>query len=182
MDTTKSNKIVRRFNEREFKSVRRYQEFSGTFKTKPAEVFPLLCPTREADWIPGWDAHLVYTSTGYAEDKCVWTTDSKNTVGDGIWTFTGFKKDEFIEFVKFQPDVLTHCKVGLVDNGDGTTTGTWYVTRTGLTEKGNKEVEKLKEGKQKGGPMVMMVEHYLKKGKTISKAQLMVAGVLHGHG
>ena len=27
----------------------------------PTEVFPLLCPVRERDWLHGWDCDMVYS-------------------------------------------------------------------------------------------------------------------------
>ena len=37
-------------------------------KSSPAEVFPLLCPVREADWIEGWLPLSVISETGLAEN------------------------------------------------------------------------------------------------------------------
>ena len=37
----------------------------------PAEVFPLLCPVREADWLDGWDPLEVWSRSGVAEPDCV---------------------------------------------------------------------------------------------------------------
>ncbi|HET7731794.1 MAG TPA: hypothetical protein VFK48_17360, partial [Usitatibacter sp.] len=43
---------------------------------EPGQVFPLLCPVREADWIEGWDPGIVITASGVAERDCVFTTAS----------------------------------------------------------------------------------------------------------
>jgi len=91
MDTTKSERIVRDYLQNEMKYKRKIRKFSGTFDTTPERIFPLLCPAREADWIPGWNCELIYTKTGYAEDKCIFRTEKSNPAGEGLWTFTGFK-------------------------------------------------------------------------------------------
>jgi hypothetical protein len=33
----------------------------------PEEVFPLLCPVRETEWVRGWDPIVVYSHSGLAE-------------------------------------------------------------------------------------------------------------------
>lgn len=52
----------------------------------PEEVFPLLCPVREADWIQGWDPIVVVSETGIAEADCVFTTAAAPT--DSVWYIT----------------------------------------------------------------------------------------------
>ncbi|NVM34220.1 MAG: hypothetical protein HWN81_01410 [Candidatus Lokiarchaeota archaeon] len=171
MDTSKSERLVQNFLQNEPKYKRKIQEFSGTFETTPENIFPLLCPTREADWIPGWDSELIYTKSGYAEDKCVFRTNKSNSAGEGLWTFTGFKLNEYIEFVRFQQDMLLHCKISLAQNEDGTTTATWKTITTALSEKGNKEIEKISDDKQHT-PIIHVMDYYLKNGKMISKHSL----------
>ncbi len=172
MDTTRSEKLVQIFLQREPKYKREIREFRGIFETTPDKIFPLLCPAREADWIPGWDADLIYTSSGYAEDKCVFRTKKSNSAGEFLWTFTGFKLNEFIEYVRFHQDMLVHCKISLSQNNDGTTTATWKIISTSLSEKGNKEIEKMVDNKQHT-PIIQVMDYYLKNGKMISKHSLL---------
>jgi len=171
MDISKSERLVQNFLQNEPKYKRKIQEFSGTFETTPEIIFPLLCPAREADWIPGWDSELIYTKSGYAENKCVFRTTKSNPAGEGLWTFTGFKLNEYIEFVRFQLDMLLHCKISLTQNKDGTTTATWKTISTALSEKGNKEIEKMSDDKQHN-PIIHVMGYYLKNGKMISKHSL----------
>ena len=171
MDTSKSERIVQKFLQEEPKYKRKIQEFSGTFETTLERIFPLLCPAREADWIPGWDSELIYTKSGYAEDKCVFRTNKSNSAGEGLWTFTGFKLNEYVEFVRFQRDMLLHCKICLTQNKDGTTTTTWKTISTSLSEKGNKEIERMSVDK-KHNPVIQLMDYYLKNGKMISKLSL----------
>ena len=165
MDTTKSKRIVQDYLQHEPKFKRKIQEFSGTWDTAPETLFPLLCPAREADWIPGWDCELIYTTSGYAEDKCVFRTEKSNSAGDGIWMFTGYEPNEYVEFVKFQQDMLTYCRITLTSNDNGTTTATWKTTLTALTEKGNKELEKVAAQNHQSNAFYELVNHYIKKGK-----------------
>lgn len=180
MDTLKSERIVQDYLQHEPKYKRKIQEFSGTLDTTPEKIFPLLCPAREADWIPGWDCKLIYTESGYAEDKCVFKTERSNHMGEGLWTFTGFKLNNSIEFVRFQQDLLTHCKISLTQNKDGTTTTSWKYIYTALSEKGNKEIDSIHVENKKFNAIIKMIDHYLKTGKSISKFSPSMK-MVHGH-
>lgn len=180
MDTSKSERLVQNFLQNEPKYKRKIQEFSGTFETTPENIFSLLCPAREVDWIPGWDSELIYTKSGYAEDKCVFRTNKSNSAGEGLWTFTGFKLNEYIEFVRFQQDILLHCKISLTQNKDGTTTATWKTISTSLSEKGNKEIDKMFDN-NKPNPIIHLMDYYLKNGKMISKRSLIMNKIHSQH-
>lgn len=177
-DTTKSEKLLHDFLEKGPQVQRKKVEFSGTWDAKPEDIFPLLCPAREADWLMDWDCEIIYSSTGYAEDKCVFKTEKSNPSGDGIWTFTGFEKNKSVEFVRLQENMLLHVRITVTDNGDGTV-ATWQPTPTALNEEGNKEVANLEdEVKKRSGTLPKMIGRYLKKGKKISKAALVI-GMAH---
>ncbi|MCF8197497.1 MAG: hypothetical protein K9J42_01925 [Sulfuritalea sp.] len=76
---------------------------------KPADVFPLLCPVREADWIEGWDPHLVVSDSGLAEPDCVFTTAAEPH--EAIWYITRHETAAgFVEMIKITPAV-TACRL-----------------------------------------------------------------------
>jgi hypothetical protein len=68
--------------------VRVSHTYTQTLNGSPAEVLPLLCPVREADWVPDWAPRLVISSTGLAEPDCVFITpDPAAPAGaEAIWT------------------------------------------------------------------------------------------------
>jgi hypothetical protein len=75
----------------------------------PGEVFRLLCPVREADWIEGWDPSLVVSASGVAEPDCVFTTSA--TPSDAIWYISRHEPAAgFIEMLKITPAVTT-CRL-----------------------------------------------------------------------
>jgi len=77
------------------------QEIDGS----PVEVFPLLCPVRERDWLSGWDCVMVYSESGYAEEGGVFTTAGAEGEADTIWLIT--RRDEesqVIQFARITPD------------------------------------------------------------------------------
>jgi hypothetical protein len=52
----------------------------------PPEVFSLLCPVRETEWLDGWMPQRIVTTSGFAEIDCVFLTDSGE--GRSIWIVT----------------------------------------------------------------------------------------------
>ena len=84
----------------------------------PAEVFPLLCPVREAEWLDGWDPVAVWSHSGVAEPDCVFTTPVSGAAGeaphDAIWYVTRHEPaNGFVEMVKITPRV-TACHLAIV--------------------------------------------------------------------
>lgn len=65
------------------------------------DVFPLLCPVRERDWIETWNPSLVITSSGVAELHCIFTTDGGDRTA--TWIVTRYEPPTAIEFVRFGP-------------------------------------------------------------------------------
>lgn len=63
----------------DFEARRVTYEFTPTNDAPPDRVFPLLCPVREAEWVPDWKYQLIYSQSGFAEEGCVFTTP--NDVG-----------------------------------------------------------------------------------------------------
>ena len=53
----------------------------------PETVFPLLCPVREEEWIPGWKATVLHSRSGRAELGCVFTTRDEDG-RERVWTIT----------------------------------------------------------------------------------------------
>jgi hypothetical protein len=37
-------------------------------------VFPLLCPKREEEWIPGWECETIWSKSGYNEEGAIFRT------------------------------------------------------------------------------------------------------------
>jgi hypothetical protein len=51
----------------------------------PEKVFPLLCPVREYDWIPGWSCGMIYSESGRAELGAMFETRMM-PFGRELWT------------------------------------------------------------------------------------------------
>ncbi|HEX4955263.1 MAG TPA: hypothetical protein VF017_17885 [Thermoanaerobaculia bacterium] len=77
----------------------------------PQQVFPLLCPVREAEWIEGWDPLLVLSHSGAAELDCVFITAAQS--GEAIWHVSRFEPEAgLVEMFKITPGV-TVCRLSI---------------------------------------------------------------------
>jgi hypothetical protein len=71
------------------------------------EVFPLLCPVMEREWIDGWDCNMIYTKSGYIEEDCVFTTTHHGNQ-ETVWHVTHYNKENYtIEFLRVTPNENT---------------------------------------------------------------------------
>jgi hypothetical protein len=109
------------------------------------EVFPLLCPVREAEWADGWSPELVISSSGVAERDCAFITG--NNPGKAIWYITRHEPDHgFVEMLKILPEV-TVCRLSiqLSDGGGGCFADVTY-RHTSLGPAGDKLLMKFTAG------------------------------------
>ena len=99
-----------------------------------ADVFPLLCPVRERDWIPGWEADVLHSRSGLAEPGCVFVT--RPGEGRVAWIVTRHEPPRAIAFAIFHGDVAETLLVELAPTEDGTEL-VWSRAYTGLGPAGN---------------------------------------------
>ena len=75
------------------------------------DVFPLLCPKRECDWLHGWDYQMIHSDSGLIEEGCVFTT-SHHGKEETIWKVTKHDPEKFeVSFVR----VTTNKNVVQID-------------------------------------------------------------------
>jgi len=170
-----------------FKSYRIAHEYTQTNTAPPEKVFPLLCPVREADWIPGWKYQLIYSDSGVAELGCVFTTPNPvvdpsqpSSAADAVnggplpttWICTDYKPAEFrIAYIWVKPGrVATELQIRLSRSADGNARSHIRFRYTGLSPEGNREVETYNrdwfEAKMRGWETA--INHYLGKGSMIA--------------
>jgi len=81
------------------------QKLAGTLE----QVFPLLCPVRECEWVSDWDPLCVISKSGVAEVDCVFVTAAEPH--DAIWYVTRHEAAAgFVEMLKITPEV-TACRL-----------------------------------------------------------------------
>jgi hypothetical protein len=135
----------------------------------PAKVFPLLCPTKEYEWIEPWKCRLVHSESGFAEQDCIFITDFPNE-GTDTWVVSVYRPNEEIQFVRFNGLRTIRYSITLADNGDGTTTAEWKQIITGLNEEGNRLVDGLTDEayRQRILGLERRLNHYLTTGKMLT--------------
>lgn len=105
----------------------RHLVFNDRFELKapPANVFPLLCPLREHEWIPTWKAEILYSQSGHAELDCTFTTDSP-AEGKRIWICTRYEPDCVISYTSYSEAGYVMClDITLRPVGNNFTEVTW---------------------------------------------------------
>lgn len=83
----------------------------------PSVVFPLLCPEREKEWIPGWEARMIHSQSGFAEPGAVFATPHAD--GEALWVVVEHAPDRLVRFVRVEPDgVLVDIRAEVTADGE----------------------------------------------------------------
>ncbi len=65
------------------KPYRRKQTATIQFDQASDEVFALMCPVREHDWVRGWATNSIHSNSGLVEEDCIFTTPAEGK--EAIW-------------------------------------------------------------------------------------------------
>jgi len=114
--------------------------YSGTVPASPAEVFPLLCPVMEYDWLDGWACSMKYTQSGVAEQGCAFSTQIQ--IGEN-WICTKYEPLTSIQYVVWLKIGWMVLDVNLTEQDDGTTELRWQRTFTVTKRHGRRLLGKI---------------------------------------
>lgn len=154
--------------ETNFKAKRYFLSAQQQLNSKPEKIFPLLCPTREYDWIETWKCELICSESGFAELDCIFTThfpgDEKET-----WVVDRYEPNKLIEFIRVCQSRVIRYSIELTDNKNGTTSALWKQTITTLNEAGDSFAAGLTEidFNRKIMKLEQMLNHYLTTGEML---------------
>lgn len=157
-----------------FKPNRVVKSYIMNVCASPAEVFPLLCPVREYEWIEPWSCDMVFSASGVAENNAVFMTDFPAQGGRETWIVCRYEKDRAIEFIRVVPEFkVNRLDVALTAAGEGTTV-IWTHTYTGLSEAGNQWIRRLTDDAFRAEKAILekLLSHYLKTGTMLKWADL----------
>lgn len=134
----------------------------------PEKIFPLLCPVREYEWIEHWKCKMIYSDSGYAEENCVFITESDEG-GEDIWKVSKYNPPLEIQFVRTNKLRVIRYNISLKQNNNDTTTVEWEQTITALNHEGAVYTEKLIEDDFKAmiGSLEQMLNYFLQTGKML---------------
>jgi hypothetical protein len=158
----------------EFRGARVLHHYTQTNHAPPEKVFPLLCPVREADWVPDWKYRLIYSQSGVAELGCVFTTPNDDG-SESTWMCSEFDPARFRIGYNWITPGLVACQIQIqLEAGFGSTTRAHIqYAYTGLSPAGNKEVERFNSewfrAKMEGWENA--INHYLRTGTLVAAPQ-----------
>jgi hypothetical protein len=117
------------------------QSLAGT----PKEVFPLLCPVRETEWVNGWDPLNVWSESGAVEPGCVFVMPGEPA--EAIWVTLRHDPAAFaVEFVKVTPGhTVGRISIRLSARGEKETAAQVSYEYTALSEEGERFVAEFTE-------------------------------------
>ena len=149
-------------------SKRVVQNYEFSLQAAAENIFPLLCPTREYEWIDGWRCDLVYSDSGVAENNCIFRTafEGENEL---LWTVSRYEPDKAIEFVIVGDGLTLKLDLSLTENGDSITLVQVTHTITALNGEANELVKFLPadftENRWRG--LENALDHYLRTGRML---------------
>jgi len=150
----------------EFKAERLVQAFEATVGGTPEQVFPLLCPVREYDWIPGWKCELIHSASGVVENNCIFRTNFPGE-GPAIWTTSLYDPASWrVEYVRVVPGRwVVRLDIRVQEQGAGRTRVEFRNTYTGLGQKGNEAIRRdvSMHGEERFRRLMGFLETYLAK-------------------
>jgi hypothetical protein len=153
------------------KGERRVLKGKQNYSFPPEDIFPMLCPVREYEYLPRWGCDIVYLNSGLAEWGGVFTTHSH---GEGdqkdVWVISRYDMNRAIEFVRVNHMRSMIYRIELQGTENGGTVVSWEQIITGLTEEGNRYVRTLQQSDFTAmlSHFQELLEHYLATGKAVN--------------
>jgi hypothetical protein len=145
-------------------------EFTQSNDAPPEKVFPLLCPVREADWVPGWQYQLIYSQSGLAEEGCVFTTPNESGP-ESVWLCTRYDPAAYtIAYAWVKPGMIAaQLRISLAPAPEDRTLARIRYVYTALSPAGNDELERFTPEwfQSKMQRWEAAINHYLRTGKLI---------------
>lgn len=114
-------------------------ERKGTLESKaPLEkVFPLLCPKKEEEWIPGWECETLWSKSGVNEEGAIFRT-LKPYGTELYWTTLRYDlKDKIVDFLITAPRLFMFRFRILLSACEHSVCMEFRQTFTSVSEEGN---------------------------------------------
>ncbi|MCJ8500289.1 hypothetical protein [Desulfatitalea alkaliphila] len=133
------------------------------------EIFPLLCPVREYEWIQPWQCEMVYTDSGRAELDCVFKTNFPDDGPEDTWVVSRYEPPKLLEFVRINAIRSIRYCINVIQQDDGSTQATWKQVITALNTDGDTFVNHLTDDAYDGEMTILqkMINHFLKTGEML---------------
>ena len=153
-----------------FRARRIARTYTWEIPAPPERVFPLLCPVRESEWIPGWSCDLIYSESGVAEKGCIFKTSFPGE-GEEVWVVTRHEPESRrFDAVRFiEGSRLVTAEVSLSSADGRSTTLVWVQTITALGAAGNEYIDNFSEPAHQArmDALGTMLAHYCGTGRML---------------
>jgi hypothetical protein len=150
-------------------ATRRTMEGTTRHPAQPDEVFPLLCPVREREWLAGWDPTIAYSESGVAEPGCVFTTVGPEGALH-VWTVSRHDRQAgIVEFVVVATGLYV-MKLDIVLQPEAESTlAVWRRAFTALTPAGERAIAALDGGHhdRRIAHLEASINHYPRTGSML---------------
>jgi len=102
------------------------------------EVFPLLCPKREIEWIPGWECETIWSKSGYNEEGAIFRT-TRPYGTELFWNTLQYDiNNKIVDFLILAPHLYVfRFKIKIDAVSEGLLALTFTQSFTSVSEKGN---------------------------------------------
>ena len=156
-----------------FKAVRTTRTAYQTLAGNPGDIFPLLCPMREYDWIEHWSCEMVYSESGFAEPDCIFTTSFPEPGGRDTWVVCRHEPPARIEFIRTNSLRVMRYAITLTEQAPGRTRARWQQTITATNEEGNEHLGTLTDEAftAQVATLETLLNHYLQTGRMFRGQQ-----------
>lgn len=143
------------------------------------DVFPLLGPIREYDWIPGWEADMIWSESGFAEEGAIFQTALHGDVEE-TWVISQYEPMEKIGFVRYNPSIVTRLSIELTA-GNGHTQFIWTQSQVAMDQNGNGHLGTVNQEDFSTNikNLELMLNYYLDSGEMIDEEKLHEAAPSH---
>ncbi len=159
--------------ESDFKARHVTKEYCQTIHASPDEVFPLLCPVREAEWLDGWRYTMIYSQSGLVEEGAVFSTPHDGEP-DTVWVVTKHDPLKYrVEFTRFtHQSRICVLKIGVRSRDESSSYVDIAYTYTGTSPAGNQFIDDLTDDVFRADMKQWedSVTHFLRTGRQLKRA------------
>ncbi len=157
------------------------RHYRAAHRAPAADVFALLCPVREYDWIEPWQCMLIHSASGVAELDCVFKTDFAQNGGPETWTCSCYDPPRRIDYVIVGAHRVTRLSILLDEAGGGGCNSVWTRVYTALDEKGARLLAGIDEATYAAqhAALERMLNHYLATGARLTLDAALGAASAH---
>src|SRR3954447_732184 len=144
-----------------------------TNSATPETGFSLLCPVREAEWVPDWKYRLQYSKSGVAELGCVFATPNEDGT-ETTWIVTDYEPSRRIAFAWVWPEMIaTRLTIELAPHDANRTNAQISYEYTALSDAGERELDTYDEHwyAEKMEHWQTAINHYLDTGTIVGAAE-----------